>query len=427
MVDSQSTAQNELPGPLEGLRVLEVGDFGEVAGKLLADAGADVIRVEPPGGGRSRHVGPFVNDDPGQPSLLHASRNTSKRAVTLDVTQPGGLEIWRWLLGLVDVVIDATTPTFLDDHDAGWEWAEAEADLESLIWCSITPFGRTGPRRDWAMNDLVQLALGGPMMSNGYDDHSLPPIRPDGEHSIAVSNEYAVSGILAALWMRDAGHGGQMVDVSIHESLSATTEGAFPNWEYFGRLVQRQTGRHSSPDPTAPWQYLAADGQHVCLINGGLPRGNSSWAGLLDWMDEHDAADDLRDPQYQELLFRDPRSNPEGRLHVAKTIGAFVQSLPADEVYRRSQNLHFAWGIVRRPEENLDDPHWEDRGFFWEGELPGVDQPVRYPGAPYRFTKSPVRLRRRPPLVGEHNHEVYVGELGLTSGELRELLESGVV
>ena len=305
------TPSDEFPGPLETLRVLEIGDLGEVAGKLLADAGADVIRVEPPGGGRSRHVGPFVNDDPGQPSLLHATRNTSKRAVTLDVTQPAGLEIWQRLVGRVDVVIDGATPTFLDALGGGWQWAEAQPDLDACVWCSITPFGRTGPRRDWAANDLVQLALGGPMMSNGYDDHDLPPIRPDGEHSIAISNEYAVSGLLAALWMRNAGHPGQLVDVSIHEAVSATTEGAFPNWEYFGRLVQRQTGRHSSPDPTAPWQHLAADGEHVCLINGGLPRGVPAWTGLLDWMDEHDAADDLRDPQYQELLFRDPRSNPK--------------------------------------------------------------------------------------------------------------------
>ena len=308
------TPSDELPGhrdgPLETLRVLEIGDRGEIAGKLLADAGADVIRIEPPGGGRSRHVGPFVDDDPGQPSLLHATRNTSKRAVTLDVTQPAGLEIWQRLVGRVDVVIDATTPTFLDALGGGWQWAEAQPDLHACVWCSITPFGRTGPRRDWAANDLVQLALGGPMMSNGYDEHHLPPIRPDGEHSIAISNEYAVTGLLAALWMRNAGHRGQLVDVSIHEAVSATTEGAFPNWEYFGRLVQRQTGRHSSPDPTAPWQHLAADGQHVCLINGGLPRGRPAWSGLLDWMDEHDAADDLRDPQYQELLFSDPTLPP---------------------------------------------------------------------------------------------------------------------
>ena len=152
--------------------MVEIGDLGEVAGKLLADAGADVIRVEPPGGGRSRRVGPFVDDDPGQASLLHASRNTSKRAVTLVVTQPAGLELWRRLVGLVDVVIDATTPTFLDELGGGWEWVEAQPELRDCVWCSITPFGRTGPRRDWAASDLVQLALGGPMMSNGYDDHA---------------------------------------------------------------------------------------------------------------------------------------------------------------------------------------------------------------------------------------------------------------
>ena len=399
---------DELPGPLEDLRVLEIGDRGEIAGKLLADAGADVIRIEPPGGGRSRHVGPFVNDDPAQPSLLHAARNTSKRAVTLDVTQPAGLELWQRLVGRVDVVIDATTPTLLDALGGGWQWAEAQPELHACVWCSITPFGRTGPRRDWAANDLVLLALGV-------------------SYIISQLTGAVVAGLLAALWMRRAGHTGQLVDVSIHEAVSGTTEGAFPNWEYLGRLVQRQTGRHAAPDLSAPWQYLTADGEHVCLINGGLPRGDRAWSGLLDWMDEHDAAGDLHDPQWQELLYRDPRSQPEARRHVAETIGAFVQRLPAEEVYRRSQSLQFAWGIVRRPEENLDDPHWADRGFFWEGECPGVERPVRYPGAPYRFTRSPVRLRRRPPLLGEHNHEIYVGELGLTPAELRAHLETGAV
>ena len=96
-----------------------------------------------------------------------------------------------------------------------------------------------------------------------------------------------------------------------------------------------------------PGNISLTDGQYVCLINGGLPRGNAAWDGLLDWMDEHGAAEDLRDEQYQELLFSDPRANPEGRRHVADTIGEFVQSLPAEEVYRRSQSLHFAWGIVQ--------------------------------------------------------------------------------
>jgi len=96
-------------------------------------------------------------------------------------------------------------------------------------------------------------------------------------------------------------------------------------------------------------------------------------------------------------------------------------------VYRRGQAIHLPWGIIRRPEDNLDDPHWADRGFFVEAELPGHPVPVRYPGAPYRLTASPATPRRRAPLLGEHNHEVYAGELGLGTGELLALAQVGVI
>ena len=145
-------------------------------------------------------------------------------------------------------------------------------------------------------------------------------------------------------------------------------------------------------------------------------------------MDEHGATADLRDEQYQELLFSDPRANPEGRRHVADTIGAFVQSRPAEEVYRRSQSLHFAWGIVRRPEENLDDPHWEDRGFFWEGELSGVEEDRAVSGGSvsvYAVAGSVAASAASG--RGSTTMRCTWGELGLTPADLRGLLESGVV
>jgi crotonobetainyl-CoA:carnitine CoA-transferase CaiB-like acyl-CoA transferase len=423
-------AQRE--GPLEGLRVLEVGDLAEFAGKLLADAGADVVRVEPRDGAGSRHAGPYVGDRPDtNHSLRFAAKNTSKRSVTLDLDSDEGASIWAALVARAEVVLDGAGPDTLEH--AGLGATRFRGERSKLVWCSITPFGLTGPWRDWASSDLVQLALGGPMMSTGYDDHSLPPIRSDGEHSIAMSNEYAVTAILAALWLRDetasedGGAVGQLIDVSIHEAVSATTEGSFPNWEFLGQRVIRQTGRHAAAQRNAPWQYKCTDGDYILLMGGGVPRDGKIFAGLLDWMDEHDAADDLRDPQYAEVLYTDPTRNVEIRDHVARTIGAFVQQLTAEEAYRRGQSLHLPWGLVRRPEQNLDDPHWEERGFFWGGELPGHPDPVRYPGAPYRFTASPVRLRRRPPLLGEHNHEVYVGELGRTAEELQQLAQAGVI
>jgi crotonobetainyl-CoA:carnitine CoA-transferase CaiB-like acyl-CoA transferase len=143
-------------------------------------------------------------------------------------------------------------------------------------------------------------------------------------------------------------------------------------------------------------------------------------------MDEHDAAGDLRDPRYADVIYSDPRSHPVERRQIAEAVGRFIQTRPAEEVYRQAQAMHLPWGPVRRPEENLDDPHWDDRGFWWRGELPGYPRPVRYAGAPYRFTRSPVRLRRRPPLLGEHNHELYAGELGLSTSELRRPSASAI-
>ncbi|MDA0353044.1 MAG: CoA transferase [Chloroflexi bacterium] len=421
-------------GPLEGLLVIEVGDEAELAGKLLADAGADVIRVEPRAGARSRHAGPYVGDRPDtNQSLRFAAVNTSKRSVTLDLGSAEGAALWAELVARSEVVLDGTGPGALDE--AGLGPARFRAERPSLIWCAVTPFGLTGPWRDWASSDLVQLALGGPMMSTGYDDHDLPPIRSDGEHSIAMSNEYAVTAVLAALWLRDEAAGatpdssgpGQLIDVSMHEAVSATTEGAFPNWEFLGQQVIRQTGRHAAAQRNAPWQYKCTDGDYILLMGGGVPRDGKIFVGLLEWMDEHDAAGDLHDPKYVQVLYTDPTINVEVRNHVAVTIGKFVQGLTAEEAYRRGQSLHLPWGLVRRPEQNLDDPHWEAREFWWTGEVPGHPDPVRYPGAPYKFAASPVRMRRRPPLLGEHNTEVYVGELGRTTDELQHLAAAGAI
>ena len=408
--------------------MLEIGDLAEVAGKLLADAGAEVIRVEPRAGARSRHAGPYVRDEADvNQSLRFAAANTSKRSVTLDVATEEGAALWSELVGWAEVVLDGTPPGSLDE--AGLGASRFREQRAELIWCAVTPFGLDGPWRDWASSDLVQLALGGPMMSTGYDDHELPPIRSDGEHSLAMAGEYAVTAVLAALWLREergGGHG-QLIDLSMHEAVSATTEGSFANWEYSGLIVGRQTGRHASPVHQARWQYQCTDGDYILLMGGGVPRDKKIFDELLVWMDEYDAAGDLHDPKYADVLYTDPLRNVEVRNHVGETIGAFVQQLTAEEAYRHGQSLHLPWGLVRRPEQNLDDPHWEERGFWWTGEVPGHSEPVRYPGAPYRFVKSPVRMRRRPPLLGEHNHEVYVGELGRAADELVRLSAAGVI
>jgi crotonobetainyl-CoA:carnitine CoA-transferase CaiB-like acyl-CoA transferase len=411
--------------PLEDLRVLEIGDRGEVAGKLLADAGADVLRVEPPAGARSRCLGPFRGDVPGPDgSLRYGYFNTSKRGITLAPDTADGRVLWRRLVQTADVVIDSSGPGVLDALDCGYG---EFADRSALIWCSITPFGLTGPWRDWATTDLVAMALGGPVASCGYDDHTLPPVCPDGDHSLWISGEYAAIGILTALYDRDRTGDGQLVDVSVHEAISGTTEGAFGNYEYFGRVVQRQTGRHAEINPSSPWQYRCRDGRYVNLMGGGIPRSVQTWRALVAWLKEHGLAADLGDPKYEPLVHTDARNPSPERAHVVEVLGRFVETLTVEEAYRGGQALHTAWGAIRRPEENLDDPHWADRGFFVEQEVAGHGAPVRYPGAPYRFSATPVSVRRRAPLLGEHNFEVYVGELGLTRDDVIALAQSRVI
>jgi crotonobetainyl-CoA:carnitine CoA-transferase CaiB-like acyl-CoA transferase len=402
---------------------VEIGDRGEVAGKLLADAGADVTKVEPLQGAQSRRAGPFAGDRPStNASLTYAFWNTNKRGITLDLSKPDAVEAWRRLVAISDVVLDSHGPDFLESLGAGWSHF---ASHERLIWCSITPFGLDGPWRDFHANDLVNIALGGPMMSTGYDDHDLPPIRGDGGQSLAIVGEYAVIGVLSALLQRRSSGRGQLIDVSIHETVSATTEGAFANWEYFQRISERLTGRHaapSSPAPTPKWQIQCADGNYVVLIGAGMPRDERVWANLMAWMAETGADEPLRHLEFRAL----PRRQ-EDRQAIVDIIQAFISSMPAEEVYRRAQECHLPFGYVRRPEQNLDDPHWHDRGFFLKGEVTGYAGEVLYPGAPYRFSETPLELNRRAPLLGEHNFEVIVQELGFSQEQLLALVQAGAV
>lgn len=417
-----------MTGALDGIRILEIGDRGEPAGFLLAAAGADVIRVETPNGSRGRTQGPFVDDQVGtERSLHHAYFNANKRGITLDPSVADGLQIWRRLVERADVVIDSIGPGHLDRAGAGHESFKSLIEDGKLVWCCITPFGLTGPWKDWEVNDLIQIALGGPMMSTGYDDHEVPPIRPDGEHSLWMGGEFGAIGVIAALYEREESGLGQLIDVSIHEAVSCTVEGAFPNWEYARRLVQRQTGRHSSPNRTAPWQFMAADGKYINLMGGGIPRARGNWQDLIKWLDEFDAAEDLHEEKYQQAVHSDPMVSTQERARISEVIGKFVQSRPAEEVYRRGQSLHLPYSVIRRPEENLDDPHWIAREFFSEVEVPGHEGKARIPTAPYRLSETPNSIRRRAPLLGEHNYEVYNGELGLDTQQLVTLAQRGAI
>jgi len=410
-----------MTGPFAGLRVLELADEkGHFCGKLLGDLGADVVKVEPPGGEPCRDVGPFLDDVPHRDrSLSFWYYNTSKRGITLNLKTADGRALFRRLADEADVLLETFRPGYLTGIGLGYE--TLRASNPGLIVCSLTPFGQTGPWRDFVSSDLVHMAAGGEMASSGYD-HTDLPIAPGGGNAWHMGGHYAAMAIMAALVYRSVSGEGQYIDTSIHEACALTTESAIANYIYRGEVLRRQTGRHHAMTTTLRTQFLAKDGNYVTgLISGGLnPRNVKS---LADLMNVYGMAGDLRDPKYA-----DPATIAAQTPHIIDGLLAdFVASLPAEEVYHAAQARGFTWGAVRAPEDLLGDAHLHDRGFWKAVEHPELGRSFLYPGEPAIYNGSPWAISRRAPLVGEHNREIYCEELGLDAGELVAMAENGVV
>ena len=409
-------------GALAGVRVIELAsERAAFAGKLLADLGADVIVVEPPEGHATRRYGPFLDDQPGPDrSLWWWYYNTSKRSVVLDLETPAGAGAFRSLAASADIVLEGADPGSL--AALGIDHVDVRAERPELIWASVTPFGRTGTRKDEPATDLTLLAGGGPMWSCGYDDHTLPPVRPGENQGLHIAGAFAAMSALTALLYRDAGGAGQHIDVSMHAAANVTTEMGSVEWLVEQATVQRQTGRHAMVEPTMQVQVQAGDGRYV--TTGFPPSEARDYQSLLDWMDELGVREQFDERALLELGISlggiDPRTIANDPV-AAEIYGAgraaltFIASkVGAYEFFCGAQDRDFQCGIVYSPDEALGDKHFRERGFDVPVRHDEFDRTISYPGAPFKLSASPWRIRSRAPLVGEHTAQV-----------LAELADSG--
>lgn len=413
---------------LTGTKVIEIAsDATAFAGKLLADMGAEVVLVEPPGGAAARGYPPFVDDEPGPERSLHWWHfHTSKRGVTLDLEGEEGRALLGKLLAEADVLLEAESAERLSGL--------GHPTYDRLVHAAISPFGRDSKRTDEPVTDLTIIAGGGPAWSCGYDDHSLPPIRGGGFQGYAMAGHYAVLSILTALLYRHASGRGQLIDVSQHAAANVTTESASYHWLVQQGTVERQTGRHAFEHMTMPSQIRCADGRYVCT--GVPPRTPREFENLLQWMDEVGIKEDFPETPFLEmgaqkehidlgLIGTDDETT--AIFSSAREAMNFIASrLSAVDFFRGAQTAGLATGVIYSPEEAYEDEHFVARGFQQELRHDDLDRAIRYPGAPYRFEKSPWALHRRAPRLGEHNEEVF-GSLGMTSAELSTLREHGVI
>ncbi len=395
------------PAALTGYRVIELAsERCALAGKLLADMGAEVIVVEPPGGCHTRSWEPFADDVPELENSLHWWHyNTSKKSVIVDLDTDIGADTFRSLVDTADVVIEAEPLGRLDA--LGLDWNQFGGNDGELIWTSITHHGRDGT--DPPATDLTLLAEGGPVWSCGYDDHQLPPVRGGGNQAFHTACHYAVPAILVALMWRETSGKGQLVDISMLGAANATTEFATLWWLNAEREVGRQTGRHAHIRPTEWTQIRCADGR---WFNTGVPpRNKREFAALRTWVEELGLVEECSPYEILKLgdkyerigLFELDADPLAGEVFQAgrDVIEFLGQRLSAYELFVGLQERGMACGIVYSPEEMMQDPHFVERGFPVDIFYEDRDTSFTHPGAPYRFGRTPWRAKRAP-LLGEH-------------------------
>jgi crotonobetainyl-CoA:carnitine CoA-transferase CaiB-like acyl-CoA transferase len=409
-----TTGPEFAPGALEGVRVIELAsEHGALAGKILADLGAEVIVVEPPGGHASRRFEPFLDDAPGpEHSLWWSFYNTGKLSVVLDLQAAEGAARFRNLVETCDVVLEGEPPGVLGG--VGLDYEAFERRDIPLVWVSITPFGRSSPRSGEPVTDLTLQAGAGPVWSCGYDDHLLPPVRPGGNQGYHTACLWAVEAALVALYVRQTQGIGQLVDVSMHAAANVTTEAATYEWLVAQATVQRYTFRHAAVRLTPPRLMPSADGNTVI---GAVPRRDSEFAALMEWMEQLGLAG-----RFEEFFFLgmgverggvqlpEIASDPEAAAIYqagADALRLVAAHLPGQEFFLEAQRRGIPAAVLLSPDEVLGDAHFVARGFPVDIMHEDLGRSFVYPGPMYRASASPLRVRGRAPHVGEHTDSVW--------------------
>ena len=400
---------DETAPPLTGYRVLDLaGPLGFHCGKLLADMGADVIKIEPPGGDEARRVPPFKDDSPHpEKSLYFLHFNTNKRGITLDIEKPDGRAILLELARKADVLVESYRPAQRDE--LGLSYQELSAGNPGLVVASITPFGDAGPWRDYKANDIAGLALGNLLYLAGEPGE--PPLQPPGEIAYGMASTYGAFGIAVALYHRLESARGQHIVVSMHECSGHIAGYFIPNYGYTGAKPARASRKGEETDLYDP--YPTKNGYARIFI---IPV--EQWRRLVDWMGRPAS---ISGPEFEKMAYR--RKHPD---IVVAAITEFCRRYTKEELYEEGQKQRIAVTPINTVGEFMNSEQVKTREAFIDIEHPVIGKYAHFGPVP-RLSESPGRVIRTSPLIGEHNKEIYGGELGMSNDDLIALRASGVI
>jgi crotonobetainyl-CoA:carnitine CoA-transferase CaiB-like acyl-CoA transferase len=395
-------------GLLNGFRVLDLGSgiSAPWCTKILADYGADVIKVETPGSGdASRRMGPFAGDDPHpEKSLTFLYLNTNKKGVTLDPSSVSGRKLFDRLLSEADVLVHNSPPA--ESKELGLDYASLAAVNPGLVVTSIAPFGQTGPYSDFQATDIVTYALSGLMYHSGDSDQ--PPLRNVLDQSFYVAGSNAAAATQVALFARLTLGEGQHVDVSAAECLGAHLVQPLPYYNYMGAVKGRRPVRGAGFEELMP----ARDGYVAPSVQGSQP-----WATIADLI----GLEELQDEKF---------ATGAGRVaHGEELKDLLIKGLAQWDrmpLFLASGERRLVFGMAQDAGDLAECPHLGVRDFFVDVDHPVVG-PARYPGMAVRLPGEDISSTLPAPLLGQHNSEIFGQELGYSAQELITLRQHGVI
>ncbi|MBN2241783.1 MAG: CoA transferase [Acidobacteria bacterium] len=411
------------PSMLGGYRALDLTDErGFLCGKILAELGVDVIKVEKPGGDPARKIGPFWHDqaDP-EKSLYWFAYNSSKRGITLDLESVEGKSLFRGLVQTSDFVVESFDPGVLGK--LGFGYRELRRIKKDIILTSITPFGQSGPYSRYKAADLTLMGMAGELFMTGDSDK--PPVNISMPQACMHAGADAAVGSMLAHHHRRMTGEGQHVDVAMQHSAAWFLAQTIPHWEMENLILGRVgTFRTSSRGTLQRQVWPCRDGYIFFFMIGGQ-QGAKTGYQLVQWMEEEGMADEfLKGYKWEE--FDMATATQELIDKISRPIAEFFLTRTKKEALDAAMSRNISICPLMGNRDLLEDPNLAARGFWKPIAHPHLRTTIPYPRQFARSSENDTETRFRAPRIGEHNTEVY-RELGLSADRVEELKKQGVI
>lgn len=413
---------------LNPYRVLDLTtERGLLCGQILGDLGADVIKVEPPGGSCARRLRPFYKDQPdSNGSLYWWAYNRNKRSITLDITTDEGKDILRRLATSARFLIESDMPGTLADLGLGY--ADLAADNPALIYVSITPFGQDGPKASYADSDLVIMAAAGPLILTGDDDR--PPVRLSVPQAYPHASAAAAAAAMIALYESLQSGQGQHLDISAQQAVAQATQSTLLAAPLGDADSQRMSGGAKLGNIPIRLIWPAKDGHVAITYLFGSAVAHFTQR-FMNWICEEGMCDEAtRDKDwvgYGAYLFGGSQEAIDDYMGLTQIVEKFTTTKTKAELLQGALDRGLLIAPITTSEEVVASPQLAARAYWQPVEHPELGQTFTYPGPFAKFSASPITYRRRPPTVGEHNTEIYSDELGFSAQQLADLTTRGII